>query len=154
MKKENLLIVCIIALILLNIGTLGFLWNDARRHGGPPPPGPDRMIIEKLKLNDDQQRQFENIKRNHRDRMDQLDDQHLSILRNYFELTSMDSIHLSRKESLETLIGQIHRERARITFRHFEDIKNICNAEQKIYFEALIPDLIQIITPPPRKRRD
>jgi hypothetical protein len=59
MRKETLLTVAVIALLLLNFGTLGFLLF--RRPPHPPGGGPgglDRRIVETLQLDAAQQQRF------------------------------------------------------------------------------------------------
>lgn len=155
MKKEKLLLVAVIALFVLNMCTLGFLFF------GPPPPGLgpkqlDRMIVEKLSLSPTQTTAFKQLKTIHEAQMRQLDKEFKVALENYFSLLKNETVLPAQQDSLQAILSQIQTSRRQITFQHFADLKAICSPDQRRNFDALLPDLLQILAPqkrnnPPRK---
>ncbi len=155
MKKEKLLIGAVIALFVLNLGTLGFLFF------GPPPHGLgpkqlDRMIVEKLSLTPTQTTAFKQLKTVHQAQMQQLDKEYKIALENYFSLLKNETVLPAQQDSLQATLSQIQTSRSQITFQHFADLKAICSPDQRRNFDALLPDLLQILVPqkpnrPPRK---
>ena len=73
MDKIKLLTATVIALLLLNIGTLGFLilTGPMQHHRGPMGKGngPQQLIIEKLHFDDNQVAQYEAIIMEHQKKM-------------------------------------------------------------------------------------
>jgi len=148
MKKETLLTVAVIALLLLNFGTLGFLLF--RRPPHPPGAGPaalDQRIVATLQLDAAQQQQFEQLKRTHHQQMQASDGAYREALGNYFALLKNDSMAPAQRDSLQATLTGIQNERASVTFQHFTDLKALCRPDQRPRFEALLPELMQVILP-------
>ena len=155
MKKETLLTLAVIALLLLNFGTLGFLFFRRPPH----PPGPDhrqldQKIMETLHLNPAQQQQFDQLKKAHSQQMIQSCRAYRDALGNYFALLKNDTIVPTLRDSLQAVLAHIQKERAEGTFRHFIDLKNLCSPEHRQNFDALLPELMQVILPEQQRRRD
>lgn len=158
MKHENLLTISVVLLLLLNFGTLGYLFFG--KHHSPPPPRVDKVIIETLHWNEEQQQQFDKLKHEHRDAMNKLDEQNEEVARKYFALLNSSLVDTAQKNLLEREMAEIETQKANITFHHLEDLKKICTPEQAKNFAALVPQLIEILIPthhksgPPPDRRD
>ena len=72
MRQERFYKILIFLLLLLNFGMLGYLLVEHKRPTPPPhgrPAPPDRIIIERLQLNDEQQSQFDVLKHEHHTQM-------------------------------------------------------------------------------------
>jgi Spy/CpxP family protein refolding chaperone len=149
MKKETLLTVAVVALLLLNFGTLGFLLIRRAPHagGGRPGEGLDRHIVEVLQLDDAQKQQFAKLKTEHHSQMLLSDAAYREALENYFDLLKNDTVDQRLQDSLMSDMTRIQNERATVTYRHFADLKAMCRPEQKQRFEALLPELLQVILP-------
>ena len=123
MKKETLLLLLVGVLVVLNLATLGYLTlRRPPRHPNGEPRQVDRLIVETLHLNPAQQRQFEGLKREHRERINQLNEAYAQASGRYFRLIN-DPPDAARKDSLENTLGQIQAQKAAITFRHFSQLK-------------------------------
>jgi len=146
MKKEKLLVIGIVGLLILNLGTLGFLFLGQRnsfpmgRPKGPPPV--DKIIIEGLKLDETQIDKFEQLKKEHRHGMEDFELQNKVLHDAYFEKLKSDSINKNDLQVLLTKISYLAVYRDSITFDHFRKIRFICNANQKASFDKLIDDII------------
>ncbi len=148
MKKETLLTLAVVSLLLLNFGTLGFLFF--RRPPFPPGGGPrqlDQHIVETLHLNAEQQKQFEQLKSAHHQQMQASEEAYRLALSNYFALLKNDPVMPAQRDSLQTILTRIQNERAIVTFQHFADLKALCSPEQRQNFDALLPELMQVILP-------
>ncbi len=106
MVKDRFLIIVIVFLFILNLFTLGYLMfernlpppdmferervgsfeNDPHLRDKKRPDRPDMLIIDKLKLSDDQIKQFEDLKREHRRQIDLLQDSSRRYHDEYFGL--------------------------------------------------------------------
>lgn len=151
MKRETLLTVAVGVLFALNISTIGFLWFTRGGHPHGPPPhrhGIDNVIVDGLKLTPEQQSRFEELKHDHRSQMDRLDEQYGKAITEYLLLLKTDSINAENKMVLEEVICDIQRQRAQVTLDHFRQLKGICTPEQQKEFDAIIPELIEVIAPP------
>lgn len=155
MKKEKLLTISVVILLLLNLGTLGFLFLS-----GPPPhfwhsrhEPTDKLIVTVLNLTDVQEAQFEKMRQEHHEAMIALDEENRHLVKQYFDLINAANSDTLLKDSLGKQIGVNHVKKASITFNHFEQLKMICTPEQKKRFEALLPKLIFLLITPPKGAR-
>ncbi|MCC6279628.1 MAG: periplasmic heavy metal sensor [Saprospiraceae bacterium] len=160
MKKETLLTITVLALLLLNFGTLGYLFFQRPPHERPGRPGKlDREIVETLQLNAAQQQQFEQLKTAHHEQMLSSDQAYRLALDNYFALLKNDSFVPAQRDSLQGVLSRIQQERVTVTFQHFSELKALCSAEQRQHFAELLPALMQVMLPnrdrqgPPRNKR-
>lgn len=153
MKKENLLTIAVVALLVLNFGLLGFLFL---RHGPPrdghfpPHGGPDRLIVEGLKLNAKQIEEFEVLKREHHSQIVKLNDEDRDLHHRYFDLLKADHPNMSIADSLEKKMAFIVSQKNRITFEHFAKLRELCGPEQKILFDKLINEIAAALARPPK----
>lgn len=157
MKKETLLTVAVLALLLLNFGTLGVLLLRRPPHppGGRGPERLDRQIVETLDLNAEQRQKFEQLKSAHHEQMLASEQAYRDALGNYFALLKADTVPPAQRDSLQALLAHIQEERAGVTFQHFADLKALCSTEQQKRFADLLPDLMRVILPgnaPPRRK--
>ncbi len=152
MNDSRFLKIVIVILLLINIGSISFMWL----HHPPPPPMQDRdamhFLIHELNLSDAQKSQFEKLKDEHHDGMERLQDNGRDFHNRYFDLiksssdtntvTQMaDSISLNQKQ-IELL-----------TFYHFKSVRNILTAEQQKKFDDLIGEALRKMAPPPHSER-
>ncbi|MCB0698137.1 MAG: periplasmic heavy metal sensor [Chitinophagaceae bacterium] len=153
MKRENFYTLVIIVLLLLNIGTLAFLWQSrGERHLPPPPPdSPDNIIIHELKLDDEQQQQFLKFKHMHRRSTDSVQRHIKDAQRSLFALVKQDQMDTVARDSLLNVIEQNEAAKHLITIQHFHDIRSILSPEQKELFNDLVEDIGGRITGPGRR---
>jgi len=150
MNKEKLLTFAVIALFLLNLGTLGFLFFrrplHPQRGGGPQL---DRHIIEQLQLDAAQQQQFERLKSAHHEQIMADNRAYRETLDSYLDLLKNEGVVPAQKDSIEAVLTRIQNHKASVTFQHFAELKALCTLAQKQRFDALLPELKQVILPPP-----
>src|ERR1051325_8749375 len=149
MKKEKFLLISAIVLFILNLATLGVIFfgmhhgRDVGMHppGAPPPDGPKDFIIDKLGFNDDQKKQFEELKKDHHKKADSLMETSRKMHDDFFALLKTDPVNRSAVDSLSNMLSANQKQLDKLTFEHFEKLKAICNDEQKKKFNGIIEEL-------------
>lgn len=159
MKRETLLMLAVVALLVLNLGIVAYLFMSRRPDGERkemPQKGNqfDELVIAQLRLNTAQQEQFKNLKYQHRSAMQEYDTKYREVLGQYFSLLQEAKLNIAQRDSLQQLLTNIHGQKISTTFQHFLALKNICSPEQQPLFERLIPELPRVLTPPPRRVRE
>lgn len=151
MKRETLLTVLVILLLIINVGTLCFMFLGGAFRPFEGHHHPPDMIVKKLGLNSDQQLQFKALIDEHRSGMMNLDESNKAITQKYLNLLKEEKVNTALKDSLEQQLADIQKHRADITLRHFESLKAICDSVQRHKFSELLPDLIFVMSggPPP-----
>jgi len=154
MENKKILSFAVIALFLLNLGTLAFLFLGRPHHPGPPPEGgPAQFLIHELALSTDQQKQFEKLKEEHHSRVMQIQDSLHTLHEAYFD--ELSSTTTMKADSIENLMSQKQKEIEHITFDHFKKVRGICTPEQQKKFDSVIQEALRIMGPhqgPPPER--
>ncbi len=161
MEKTKLLTLGIIALFLLNLGTLGFLLLSSPKGHHPPhghgPEGrlkPRKIIIEKLHFDAAQIKEYDKLIQLHRSHIIEMED----IIRKdknelYLQLNE-NPVNEKTKDSLINDLASCQKEIESIHFKHFQDIKKICKKEQMNYFSKLTEELSELFSKTPQHRND
>jgi protein CpxP len=155
MDKIKVLTFAVIALLLLNFGTLGFLLLTAAKHDRRPPHHqPKEIIIEKLQLDAAQQADYQKLIEWHRGTIDSLDSQIRSTKNHLYTQLSETAIDSKKNDSLIATLAGDQEQIEKTHFKHFQDIKSLCKPEQLSKFENLTEELSRIFGKPPRPRHD
>ncbi|MGD1892569.1 MAG: hypothetical protein ACFB15_18510 [Cyclobacteriaceae bacterium] len=148
------------ALVLIN-AVLIFLLVKGPSPGRPPIPlekGTSLMktIGEKLNLTSGQMDQYENMAKQHRQVMINLQEEQRPLLRSYFELLK-SPIEQDSSDNLLTEILILERRKLTTTYSHFEELKTILTVDQADQFESIVDDILRVLLsgekklpPPPR----
>ena len=161
MDKTKLLTFSVIALLLLNLGTLSFLFltnpNGNHPHGTPNfkgGPEPKEIIIEKLNFDSNQIAQYEKLIQVHRKEISSIEDEIRKTKEElYFQLHE-NSINNATKDSLIDALAAYQKQIENIHFKHFQDIKKLCKKEQLDDFNALTEELSRLFSKPHPPRHD
>jgi Spy/CpxP family protein refolding chaperone len=113
-------------------------------HGMPPPhDGPAAKIKTDLGFTDDQMSRFEELKTEHQKAMRELHEQGRVLRDTYFDLLKADSADVSTKSGIEKRIGENQEAIEKITFDHFQKVRELCTAEQKVKFDRVIGNILR-----------
>lgn len=160
MEKQRFVTFTIIALLLINLGTLGYLFALGSDHGPRPPHpphgrmDPKSVIIERLQLNKEQQVAYEALIQEHRSAIDEIETSS-NTSKNQLYMLLNDSIeNKAVKDSLIAAIAANQKVIEQIHFDHFKAIKKICKPEQLKNFEALTEELSALFSKPRRPPHD
>lgn len=145
MKKDKLILVAVIVLVLLNIASWGLLWQSNRDRRMPSPreekPGvfqSERFLSRKLNFSETQKRELTELQEHHFREMRGLQKRH-RLIRQAFVKVAMDSgFDPQKADSLLREMTIINGEMQKKTWFHFRDIYELCNKNQKKEFRRLM----------------
>jgi hypothetical protein len=155
MEKTRFLTLIIVALVLLNIGTLGFIFLG----GGPGMlpslsgrPAVAQFIIHSLNFDDQQIKAYQQMwvahRRNKQDLQMRLAQARESFLQG---LSTGDTTQLAK-------VSNIQHDMELLTFQHFREVRGLCRPDQEPKFDAVIQEALRMLSrpdmpppPPPRK---
>lgn len=151
MEKNKFLMIVIVFLLILNLGTLTFLFigrGQGRPHGGPPhrKGGPAGFIIEELKFDAQQQTAFNDLKQEHQGQMRMMEDS-MRIQRDLLP-DLIVSGNRAKADSVSYVISGYQRKIEMFTYDHFVKVQGLCNEEQKKKFKNIIGDILKMMAPP------
>lgn len=155
MEKTKLLTVAVIGLLLINLGTLGFLLVNGKAHrpSREGRPQPKEIIIEQLHFDAVQQKEYAQLIQWHRGQINTLDENIREAKNVLYSELRQPVVNVKMKDSLISVINSNQKQIEQTHFKHFEDIKKICDQDQLEDFNALTEELSRIFAPKPRRPR-
>lgn len=151
MNKTKLLTICLVALVLLNAGTLFYLFRSQKSAGQTPlqkGEGPAAYIVEQLKLNDQQQAEFKKLRDEHQGSIRPAREEDKKLHQAFFGLVKSGKSIGAETDSLINLMVAQRKIMENATFSHFQKLRNLCTDEQKPRLDELIDELAMRISAP------
>ncbi len=150
MNKVKILSILTITLLLLNLFLVGFMISNKPPRQGKD--GPRNIIIEKLKFNDNQIEEYDKLIKWHRTEMDKSEEE-LKVLKNQLYSTLTKDSANNLKDSIISEINKVQFRIESIHYKHFMDIKNLCNKDQEPSYIELTTEIASLFGGP-RNRRE
>lgn len=147
MSRNTFFLICILALLALNIFIVG------RFFGGAPPnhPEPRLEIIERLELDEEQIVHYDSLIRQHRRDIRNKEKEQRMLRTSLYAMLQFE-VEANPSDSQLHALVQVQQEIELIHFNHFRDLRAVCKPEQRPAFRDLLQDLSEIFSPkPPRK---
>lgn len=154
MNKTKLLYISVIALLLLNIGTLAYLFTrKPPMNMGPRGEGPKQIIIDRLHFDTQQEEAYCLIVEEHRAKSRDLNDLSRNLHNTLYFLLSEKIVNKEKADSLIDQIALNQKAIDNLNLDHFQKIKFICKDNQLQFFDSLVKDLSHLFSPhhPPKK---
>ena len=150
-NKTKFLYFIIIALLLMNAGTLTVMFMHSHPHDGNNLQEVSRWLTEQLKLNAEQQEKYKALQDEHRKNMESIHEQDRNLHDRYFELLHGETIDSVRVNQLADSIAINRKQTELTTFYDFKKIRAICNTEQQKKFDSIIGEVLKMMGRPPRR---
>jgi periplasmic protein CpxP/Spy len=148
MNKLRFLTWSVVLLLLLNAGTLIYLFMQKKHEQGPPAGGGAAdFIIENLRLDAAQQKQFEEMRHQHQDITRRAHEEDRRLHDIYFSLLKTDNPDKAKVDSVSSLIATQRSMIESATFSHFQQLRQLCRDDQKKLFDATIDEIAKRMTP-------
>jgi len=142
MNKLKLLTYSVIGLLMLNVGIICFLFfSRPNRNPEQNNRSPKEIIIEKLQFDANQIVKYESIIKIYRDQVDSLDIRNKEIKSELYSQLKSSVVNNAIKDSIINLFSENQKRIELAHFKHFQDIKSICNASQLKNFNILTEEL-------------
>ena len=158
MEKTKLLTITVFGLLLLNLGTLSFLFFNSRKEHRPTHDrhNPKEIIIDKLHFDAAQQKEFGKLIQRHQGEIKKLDGNIREAKNELYKQLSKVEVNVKTKDSLIMLLNTYQKQIEETHFKHFEDIKKLCHQDQMESFNALTEELVRLFAPNklPRPRHE
>lgn len=124
-EKPKFLTSVIIALLLLNFGTLTFMWTQLPRyHQHEPRPGAVfDFIVDELKMTDKQQQQYAELRDEHHSKVEELNMEGRKLHDRFFLLLHHASADPVQVQQLADSIVQNQKQIELVTFYHFQKVQ-------------------------------
>lgn len=142
MTKNRFYIFIIIGLLISNMLLAAFiLLKKPPQHSGPR-----NLIIERLKFDENQIQQYDELISQHRMQIREKRHEMTDLKTQYYSL--LKSEDNKNGDLLINEIGKLSMETEKINYKHFQDIKRICRPDQMKNFDNLIDDFENLFNRP------
>ncbi len=130
-------------LLIINIALVSFV--ALKRQGSFMKRDMRERLSNQLGLDESQKKAFMDMAKLHREKIREIDNQERALLETYFDfLIKPDSLN-SKNEILQQ-IQVLKKAKVLATYKHFEELKEICSDEQQAEFEAFMKRVIPMIS--------
>ena len=145
----------VVALIILNIGSMGFLWY--RESNKPPRPtasprqlaDPGEFIEKELNLTEAQSKAFTELRLKHQGDMRKIQDDIFQLSKDLVEELFKPSPDSNTIVSISEDIGRKQADFEKLMFFHFNKLKEICEPEQREKLRQMLFEIIGSIRSAP-----
>jgi len=148
MNKLKFLTIVSCALLIANLALVCFILFNRPLH--PLGEGPRNEIIQKLKFDEGQVREYDKLIQSHRTEIKKSELEIMTVKNQLYSNLNSD-LNGSIKDSLIRQLCTIQMNIENIHYKHFLDIKNICRDNQKQAFEKLTTEIASLFGHPPIK---
>jgi Spy/CpxP family protein refolding chaperone len=156
--NKNILNITLLVLLAANVVTLGLSWF--KKPQLPPAPGQGGVIeflSKELNFDERQKTDLKKLVEEHRNGTRDLRDMVKQQKDNFFDLLKTGNISDSAIEKASFTAMDAQRKMDISVFRHFQQIRTLCNAEQKKKFDEIVKEALHQFRspqgPPPGDRR-
>jgi Spy/CpxP family protein refolding chaperone len=148
--KKQLLYTVIIILVILNLGTLSFMWYirlNSTKHEImqplPPRSGADFLNSE-LKFTKEQNEKIERLRDEHFQTVKKIKDEGRELRDLFFSNLSKNDIDSSKINEIANGIAMSEKQVELATFYHMRKIREVCDETQKKKFDEIIQDVLKM----------
>ena len=152
-KKNKLLFTVIIILVLLNLTSIFILWYGKPKSFIDRPDMPDnksgrleKLLEKELDFSKDQIEKFIVLRDEHRKNIFKLNEEIRSVKKSLFDKIILDGYQKEISDSLIKVSLEKQKEIEEATIRHFVELENLCEKDQK---SKLMKVMNKLLGPPP-----
>jgi len=150
MNNNRFLKIVIIVLILINLGTLGFIWfRTAKSDTSIRRSVAAGFLVKELDLSDAQRKEYFRMRRNHRITLWKLEEADQSLHSRFFNQLFSETPDLKMVHDLADSIAANRKKMELLTYEHFMHVRQILTPGQQEKFEKIFDEVISIVLPPP-----
>jgi len=150
MNNTRILKIVIIVLILINLGTLAFMWFNRPGAGtSDRHPVAAGFLVKELELSGSQRKEYFQLRRDHRLTLNNLQEQDKALHNRFFEQLFSEAPDMKSVHDLADSIAENRRKMEMITYDHFRQVKQMLTPAQQKKFQKIFDQVIRMVLPPP-----
>ena len=143
--------IAVLTLLLLNVGTLTFLWVN--RPPDPREAGQFQFLVRATGMDDAQQAAYQQLRMEHRNALETYRNQNKQVREALFRLMANKDADAPEVQMLADSLGALRAREEHFTYEHFRQVRAICRQDQLERFDAAIGEAVQSMGPPDRRKQ-
>lgn len=149
MEQTKFLKVIIFILLVINIGTITFMWINRPPHHFPPHRELGDFLMKELDFSLEQRKQFDKLRDEHRALAAPWRRRNVELHEEFYAMVSHEPVDSILINQLSDSIADVQKKIEVSMFYHFQKVRTLCNKEQEEKFNEVIRGAIKLISPPP-----
>ena len=142
----------VVLLVLLNIILLTSIWLKKDKSQGPPNGAKAAdFLIEQLQFSSQQLEAFTQLKEAHKHSIDSIRESGKETHKLFFDNLKNETPDSGKVNALARSISDSQMQIELTTFHHFEQVRRLCNEQQKIKFDKIIQEVLRKMAAPPNR---
>lgn len=137
-------------LFILNLALLATIWFKPSADYGGAGPGeeqPNQLIQSRLHFTEQQISQFDILRERHHDSIMILQRKGRALRKEYFDnLRHPETADSSTVDAIGSAIADNQKQIEFVTYRHFRQVRALCNEQQKVIFDDIIDDVLRMMS--------
>ncbi|PIB34915.1 hypothetical protein BFP72_05655 [Reichenbachiella sp. 5M10] len=101
-------------------------------------------ISEELNLNEDQKRIYDGMAMQHRHTLRGIDLQERELIKAFFNQLLTNGTTAKENVQLDKIL-QLEEEKIMVTYRHFEELKGLCDEKQSLHFDSVLKSILPLL---------
>ena len=154
MGNNRFLKIVIIALLIINVSIVSFLWinRPPHFHQGPPPrQDVFAYLTRELQMDENQTQQYAQLRDEHHEAIEQLQQNEHHLREHFFALISKTPVDSLAIKTISDSIASTQEQIELVTFYHFQKVRAILKPNQQKHFDEIIQQTLRMMAPPPPK---
>lgn len=147
MRSNKILAIAVVVLLLSNIALIAFVLKGKEKRTTGPFGGKDpfTVMVEELKMTDQQQTEYKQLREQHFQKVKPLFDSMRAAKSSLYALIKEDDskVNHSLLNIYSNKIGERQSELDRLMFEHFRNVRKLFTAEQQPKFDSLVQRMMQ-----------
>lgn len=152
MNRVTLLTILVIVLLIINCITLYFQFQKPKRNEQGPPGNPG-MLFKKLHLNEQQEQQFEQLRKTHFEKRDSLKTEDMRLRKSMTDMIAAGVNDVSKIDSITNLLAANRKQFELNFYTHFQQLYLLLEPDQKKAFGTVLEELVKRQNPQERRNR-
>lgn len=148
--KFRLLMVLVGVLVLVNAGTLVYLWSEQKTAASSDPAG---FLASELKLDSIQTQTYDNYWSEYRKNLKALHREGRLLHISYFSKLAITPIDTANILRYADSIAAYRKQVELLSFYHFSRLRQLCTPQQRQKFDLVIGEVLEKMAMPPPKGR-
>jgi hypothetical protein len=150
-NKFRLLMVMIVALVLVNAGTLAYLWSEQVKQQTAASPDPARFLAAELQLDTTQTEAYYTYWKEYRNKLKMLHSEGKLLHISYFAKLSITPIDTAEVQRYADSIAAYRRKVELLSFYQFSRVRQLCTPPQRKKFDLVIGEVLGMMAMRPPK---
>ena len=138
--QNRFLVLLVAALLVANLGLM--LYFFVFKHKPVPPQRPSVYLQRKLNFNADQTARFQHLRDQHKEAVGPVIDEMRRLKDSLYDLLQKPGVSDSEVALMANKIGKKQEQWEMMIFRHFQNVRAICDSNQLPKFDTLVHHMI------------